>query len=416
MSATLAYPMRSQTYPLRPALMGLALAAAVVAGSIALTRGKGVAPAQADFNGSGLVDFEDFFLFAGVFGRGVSEEGYEPKFDMDRSGRVDFEDFFMFAEVFGKTALEGVEKDGIAARYPGDAGIERDSSVVFVEDFEEASLDELKGRWESVSSAEIMSFSDDVHPGSAGKRSLLMSHVGGRGNGGHLYRRLSPGYERLHVRFYVKFDPQCNPIHHFFHVGGYNPSTPWPQGGAGERPRGDDRFSTGVEPYGNSWVWDYYTYWMEMRGSPPQGQTWGNSFVRDPGLKAERGKWVCAEVMMKMNDVGEANGEMALWIEGKLISHLGKGFPKGRWTYDKFLPGEGGEGIRWSDEKGGPERFTVPAGGAPFEGFRWRRDERLKLNFLWVLLYITTAPQGLVSKVWFDHIVVARQYIGPLSQ
>ena len=50
----------------------------------------------------------------------------------------------------------------------------------------------------------------------------------------------------------------------------------------------------------------------------------------------------------------------------------------------------------------------------PFEGFRWRRDERLNLNFLWVLLYITKAPQDHVSKVWFDNIVVAKEYVGPI--
>jgi hypothetical protein len=33
------------------------------------------------------------------------------------------------------------------------------------------------------------------------------------------------------------------------------------------------------EPFGRNWTWDYYAYWNEMRGSPPRGQTWGNSFV-----------------------------------------------------------------------------------------------------------------------------------------
>lgn len=174
--------------------------------------------------------------------------------------------------------------------------------------------------------------------------------------------------------------------------------------------------STGVEPFGDAWVWDYYTYWMEMRGSPPRGQTWGNSFIRDPNLKVERGKWVCVELMMKMNEpVTEHNGEMALWLDGRLVSHLGQGFPHGKWVYDKFIPGEGGDGIRWSDESGGPERFQVPPEGQPFEGFCWRQNEELKLNYLWVLLYITKAPEGHVSKVWFDDIVVARAYIGPLS-
>jgi hypothetical protein len=40
----------------------------------------------------------------------------------------------------------------------------------------------------------------------------------------------------------------------------------------------------------------------------------------------------------------------------------------------------------------------------------------LNLNYLWLLLYITDAPAGHVSKVWFDDIVVAREYIGPISR
>jgi hypothetical protein len=243
-----------------------------------------------------------------------------------------------------------------------------------------------------------------------------MTHVGGEGDGGYLYRRLEPGYEKLFVRFYVKFDPDCAPIHHFFHVGGYHPPTPYPQGGAGVRPRGDERFTVGIEPYGDAWTWDYYAYWMEMRGSPPRGQTWGNSFVRKPELKVKRGEWICVEALIRLNDVGEPNGELALWIDGKRVSHVGPGFPSGKWVFDKFLPGEGGDGVRWNDARRGPEYFTVPAGGEPFEGFRWRSDERLKLNFLWVLLYITDAPDGHTSRVWFDEIVVATEYIGPLER
>jgi hypothetical protein len=152
-----------------------------------------------------------------------------------------------------------------------------------------------------------------------------------------------------------------------------------------------------------------------MRGSPPRGQTWGNSFLRDPHLQVNKAAWTCVELMMKMNDVGDSNGEMALWIDGKRVSHLGRGFPKGKWVFDQFLPGQGGEGARWNDEKAERESFQVPPGGQPFEGFRWRRDEKLKLNFLWVLVYITKAPRDHVSKVWLDQIVVARQYIGPLE-
>jgi len=123
--------------------------------------------------------------------------------------------------------------NGIAAKYPGDVGIEDDPSVIFVEDFEEGSLTEMKARWENVKNINIMSLSRDVPGSSAGERSLLMKHIGGSSTGGHLYRRLLPGCEKLHLRFYVKFDSNCNRIHHFVHMGGYNPPTRWPQGGAG---------------------------------------------------------------------------------------------------------------------------------------------------------------------------------------
>ena len=54
-----------------------------------------------DFDGSGKVDFADFFLFADAFG------GADPAYDLDSSGKVDFADFFLFADSFGK---EGREK------------------------------------------------------------------------------------------------------------------------------------------------------------------------------------------------------------------------------------------------------------------------------------------------------------------
>jgi len=48
-----------------------------------------------DFNGDGLVDFADFFMFADQFG------GTDPAYDLNENGTVDFADFFMFADAFG---------------------------------------------------------------------------------------------------------------------------------------------------------------------------------------------------------------------------------------------------------------------------------------------------------------------------
>jgi len=293
---------------------------------------------------------------------------------------------------------------GIAARYPGDGNIEEDPDVIFVETFDAQSLDALFKRWDEVKNSKILSLSSDVPEHSADTKSLLMTHVGGESTGAHLYRRLLPGHDQVFARFYVKFDEDCAPIHHFgTHLGGYNPPTRWPQGGAGERPAGDRRFTSGVEPYGKSWNWDFYTYWqgMHVHGD---GRYWGTPFLTGGDKPdVQRGRWICVELMLKMNDPLDAsNGEQAFWIDGKLwerqgqvVTHIGKGFPKGRWT-----------GGWWR-----PDNSNTTS----FEGFRWRSTRDLAVNYVWAYLYITRAPQGHVSRVWFDNIVIAAKYIGPIE-
>ncbi len=312
------------------------------------------------------------------------------------------------------SAVWAAPETGIAGKYPGDRGIGKDPDVVFVENFDGGALDRVLKRWEHVKNKSILSISSDVPPGSADRKSLLMTHIGKKSNGAHISRRVLPGYDKLYCRMYVKFDPKCAYIHHFgTKLGGHNPSQKAPGlGGAGTTPSGNKKFISGIEPGGRRWIWDYYTYWMEMRGSPPRGQTWGNRFIRDPSLKVVRGRWICVELMMKMNDPGDRNGEMALWIDGRKVSELRKGFPVGTWTWASFRPGMKRNGIRWS--KRARKGVPIP-GGKPFEGFRWRSVKKLNINFVCVQLYITKAPAGHVSKVWFDNIVVARKYIGPIK-
>jgi YVTN family beta-propeller protein len=50
------------------------------------------------------VDFDDFFLFANVFGTRRGDAKFDAKFDLDNNGILDFEDFFLFAADFGKKA------------------------------------------------------------------------------------------------------------------------------------------------------------------------------------------------------------------------------------------------------------------------------------------------------------------------
>jgi len=312
-------------------------------------------------------------------------------------------------------AQESEGDTGIAARHPGDEGIDDDSEVVFVENFE-ASLSEILGRWEDVTSPDSMSLTPDVPASSSGTNSLLMHKTPGDGTtGAALYRRIQPadaeGYERLYARMYVKIDQAADVIHHFgTNLGGNCPSTPWPMVSAGNRTDGDSSFWTGIEPYGEDWQWDFYTYWVEMRSwenDDGSGDScYGNAFLRDTaegdwapiGPQVRRGEWVCVEMMVQVNDLGESNGEQAFWIDGQLIrddgqiiSHLGPGYPNGSWLRDKWSP--------------------APAGD-PFEGFRWRTTADLLVNYVW--LYVYTEEESYDIPVRFDDVVVATSYIGPL--
>jgi hypothetical protein len=267
------------------------------------------------------------------------------------------------------------------------------SGIIFQEDFEAVSIQEMISKWDEAKNSANMSFSGDVPAGSPGSQSLVMTYTQGQNTGGHLYKMFPEGYDSLFARFYVKFDASHSPVHHFVHMGGYYPPTTWPQGGAGTRPTGNERFTTGIEPIGDHWSWDFYTYWMHMRGYADPNYFWGNTFHPDPPAPINRGEWICVELMMKVNDpVDSYNGEQAFWINGEKIHHLGEGFPNGYWVWDKFYP--------------------HPDSSA-FEGFQWRNDDQLKINFFW-LLYYMTGETDQTEKVYFDDVVVSTEYIGPI--
>lgn len=299
---------------------------------------------------------------------------------------------------------------GLSAKYPGDAGISGDPAVLVAETFEEASLESILGRWDDVSNEDgkVLALSKDVPTDSAGTQSLQITATLGENEGGHLYRRLPRGVEQLYSRFYVKFPDEAQYIHHFVHVGGYNPPTPYPQGGAGTRPRGDDRVTAGIEPtgcYGSypaPGVWNFYCYWPEMKISA-DGKYWGNGLRPAEDVLIPVDTWQCVEVMMKLNSSPDSHdGELALWVDGKLRGHFTQRASRTEWS---------GEGFRLTE-----------AGGEPFEGFRWRTSADLKLNFFWLLHYVTEGAyqmQGVAhpkpaNVVRFDDIVVATKYIGPV--
>lgn len=67
----------------------------------ALYHGVQGRPPTPDLDGDGSVDFDDFFLFADVFGKTAADTDFDPGADLNIDGEVDFDDFFIFADAFG---------------------------------------------------------------------------------------------------------------------------------------------------------------------------------------------------------------------------------------------------------------------------------------------------------------------------
>jgi len=316
------------------------------------------------------------------------------------------------------------EGAGLSAKYPGDKGIEGDDAVVFVENFDEDTLEAMLTRWSDKKNSDTMAFSADIPAESPGGKSLQITATRGKNDGGHLFNVFKPGYEQLFARFYVKFSADHGYLHHFIKLQGAIDPPPYPMGGAGSRPI--NSFTTGIEPtrsdknkypgtdYPPPGIWHFYTYWPEMRSyETPEGRGstfYGNYFSPIASYRVPRDTWTCVEFMVKLNEVGKSNGGQAFWIDGKLAGNFMPAAVKGYWMRDTFRNDP-------TDQR-----------SRPFEGIRWRTDRRVLVNKFWFLYYMSegafksTEEHAAGSanirqnRVWFDHVVVAKEYIGPLTK
>lgn len=275
-------------------------------------------------------------------------------------------------------ASELVQGRGLAAEFPADEGIANHPQVIFADNFENGMLgsswDEVRNR-----SGNVLALVDPAAEAAlVGRRSLQVAATLGENTGGGLTKWFESS-DSLFIRFYTKFDEKCDYVHHFCTLRanrGLQGRDRWSGfGGAGERPSGESRFSTALEPWGNwgRWGppgrWNFYSYWHRMKSSC-DGKYWGNSFRPQEQPAIKRGTWICAEMMLKHNSPGQDDGEQAYWIDGEL---------RGHWR-----------GISWRTSP------TLWANAFTLESYvtdRWTKNSR--------------------NVVYFDNVVIARSYIGP---
>lgn len=295
----------------------------------------------------------------------------------------------------------------IANSYPFDSLIQNDPDVIFTEMFE-GSMNNLisSGNWNTVSPNPSNIQSDPSVPnGSQGIQSLRLITLQDGTNPNQntlVYKKISPDItDSIFVRYYIKYDTNTIYHHSGLWLGGKNPPSSIPGNIGGTLPQGNQEFHVGTEIKGlangqsttNS-LFGLYTYWMGMHQSSG-GSYYGNEFYNNTtNDNIDLASWNCIEVMVKLNNpVSATNGEIKLWINGNLISNLGYNFPTGTWSYNHFTEGS----------------------GIPFEGFQFRNDNALNLNYIWLRNFNDMNSGGHQGNIYFDHLVVAKKYIGPIS-
>jgi hypothetical protein len=282
------------------------------------------------------------------------------------------------ANLAGKSELPSGK--GLAAAFPGDAGLKGNPQVVFADNFETGNLGD---GWDEIGNkgGKVLQLVVPEAGTGLGKRCLRVEAHLGQDTGGGLTKWFEPA-DTLFIRFYTRFDSGCDYVHHFVTLrankslrGGEK----WSGfGGAGLKPEGSERFSTAIEPWGNwgRWPapgrWNFYSYWHEMEQSR-DGKYWGNSFGVPTAPAIPRDRWICVEFMLKHNTPGRPDGEQAFWIDGALLGH--------------------------------------------WKGINWRKTEQLRANALTLESYITDRwTKNPVNVVFFDSVVIARHYIGPVAK
>jgi len=270
--------------------------------------------------------------------------------------------------------------NGLATSYPADAGLKTNANVIFADDFESAKLGD---GWDEIGNknGKVLEL---VPPGTnapLGQRCLRVEAHLDQDTGGGLTKWFAPA-ETVFIRFYTRFDTNCDYVHHFVTLRankGLQGGDKWSGfGQAGLKPEGDERFSTAIEPWGDwgRWTppgrWNFYSYWHEMEKSG-DGKYWGNSFGVPTAPIIPRDQWICVEFMLKENTPGQPDGEQAFWIDGELQGH--------------------------------------------WKGINWRKTAQLHANALTLESYITDRwTKHPVNVVYFDNLVIARRYIGPTAR
>ena len=313
----------------------------------------------------------------------------------------------------------------LSQTYPGDRGIGGDPAVLFYDGFEDG-----WGRWDRPSDEtrhlQIVQEPALAHAGSGALRSTVTAQQLAEKR----YISASTRFtfprrvEQVYWRFYARFTEGSPAPHHWVRLAAGDAAYSG-SGRANTRPAGDEGFwfdlDTDVDRDFN-----FYVYWHEMRSgrcndgsttpgcAGDQGTTYFYGNVFDPPGQEPTpwDAWTCIEIMARANEVGESDGELALWVDGQLVEHYRPGHPVGTW-------------LRATFHTGGCD-YSACEEPRPFEGFGFRRSEAVRFKRIFLDAYYERdsfarrqaemsdrgMPVADESTIYYDDVVVATERIG----
>ncbi|MGH8626573.1 MAG: hypothetical protein ACREYC_15320 [Gammaproteobacteria bacterium] len=276
--------------------------------------------------------------------------------------------------------------NGIAASYPGDANIQSHPDVLFFDGFDSyTSNSQLtgSGNWHNFYQNGNIAFDLAVlYSGTKALRFTMPQSASEVSNA--VVKTISPSQDKLHVRACTRYQPNysgVNSAHNGIRItANYT--------GPGRRPNGSDFFLVNVENsryqgegepgythvyvyhpeqndvYGEHW----YPSGLTSNGDGPNGG-FGPDFVSRQNVIPARGAWLCHELMVQANTPGARDGRIAIWENGTLL--------------------------------------------ADFQSIRFRDIGTVKINEI----QLENGGQGSTqsNQKWYDNVVVAKSYIGPMS-
>lgn len=276
---------------------------------------------------------------------------------------------------------------GISSQFSGDVNIQSHADVLFTDDFESyTSASQLTSKWSNFyqgSYTRIASETGNFFLGGKALEFTLPQTSSEVANA--VVKNLSSTQDTLFVRVYTKFDALYD-VNNESNHNGIRISAQYP--GPGMVPNGNDFFMAMVENAvfyneadpGYAHVYIYHPEQRSQWGDIwyPDGKVlpfdltagnFGPYFVPRANFIPQRDRWYSYEFMVKANTAGQRDGRVAYWIDGVLM--------------------------------------------ADFQNVRVRDISTLKIDQIQLELHSQSSSR--VNKKWYDNLVVAKSYIGPMN-